>query len=154
MVLATGLSLQGDVASRNGPIARAAGGRFDVRRLRLDARKDDSRADGPSSSVCVLPVALPATFDLSVDYQIGPDQSPEIELAGASIALVAPSTGPDGGEAAWHTLHLKRDRTSLACRIDGRPARCRPGDGPRPPMLSLRVPPGVDLQLRNLSIRW
>jgi hypothetical protein len=151
VVTASSLSLSGHAASLRPSSAPAASrhGRLDVPRLVLDA--EPAGPPGASRRGCVLPIALPDRFELSLEYRLGPTTgSPVIELAGYTIRPTINNTPADG----WTRLRLSRGPGGVSCWLDDQPTPCQPGAEGARPFLQLRLAPGTEGQFRNLSLVW
>lgn len=126
--------------------------------LRLDRLTVIGDPSPNGAARCLLPIRLPAAFELRYEIEARPLDLPLYAIAGYHVAPVPRPAGDSASafpEAAWLQVCIRRDAGgSVRAWVDDREASIRRQQGPGTNRLSVQVPAGRAARIRNLSLSW
>jgi beta-lactamase regulating signal transducer with metallopeptidase domain len=121
-------------------------------------------ASGSRALPYVLPVVLPAHFDLSLEVRSRPDDLARVRIAGHALATPDLPVGPGHPQAdhaparpaqeSWHQVRLERKGNDIALWVDGRPLPVTLSSQPTTEWLTIEPDPARATQFRNLVLTW
>jgi hypothetical protein len=142
--------------------AGLASPRFQVTQFVAKPLHEDGNS--PRSMIYVMPVALPAAFDLDVDVLSTAAQLAHVRIAGQPLgvrkALPRPadsdSAAPPspGADRIWRHIHLHRDRHRTILTMDNQPVPVASPGAASSNWLTIEPPADGPVEFRNLIVNW
>jgi beta-lactamase regulating signal transducer with metallopeptidase domain len=118
--------------------------------------------------VYIMPVALPADFDLDVEVRSRESDLSQIRIAGQPLGVpgdgARPEPQPSGpsspaaveadGSDAWHRVHIHSAHHRLTVVVDGRTILGPSGNAHAADWLIVEPPPHTQAEFRDLTVSW
>jgi hypothetical protein len=116
-------------------------------------------ATGGRAVSYVMPVTLPARFELTVEVLARDPDLAKVRIAGYPLgaARLDPSTSTSAATQhpeSWHVIRLRRVNNEVSLSIDGRRVPVTAGDEANSRWLTFEPGPDRAAQFRNLVVEW
>ncbi|HZW34224.1 MAG TPA: M56 family metallopeptidase [Isosphaeraceae bacterium] len=127
--------------------------RFAVGQLRAEPQ---ALSPGGRPIPSVLPLALPAQFDLQVEARATARELAQIRIAGHALGNPDRSPAQPDQVDSWHRVHLSRRRPGVGVRleIDGEPVPVDSQAEPTSDWFTIETGLPHATELRNLVVAW
>lgn len=148
-------------AGTPGPASTASARQFRV--AQFVAKPIEEPGSPPRSAVYVLPLELPAAYDLQVELYSTQQDLAQVRIAGhrlagaAQPASTATSTVDPSGTVErrlWHHIHMRRDPRGIRLTVDQEPVALSSAATPSFEWLTIEPPARSPIEFRNLVVSW
>jgi hypothetical protein len=112
----------------------------------------------------ILPLALPSSFEISVEVQAAPADLPRIRLVDLPLDVgdtpelatddPAPAVEEENAIPTWHHIRLQHTQNSTRLSVDGRERLISPQIKLSSQWLTIEPAPEHSAMLRDLKVRW
>ncbi len=139
------------------PAATGHRSRFQVNQFVAQPIHESRRTQ--RSLVYVLPLTLPATFDLEVDVQARLSDLASVRIAGIPLdsprrPLVDSVPAVSAAEASWWHVRMHRDHRRITLAVEGRDVPVSIGTDALANWLTIEPPADRSVEFRRLVVTW